>query len=268
MKIKSMVRLEWISLVYLGLFVLAVLSPSLVQKDFFGIQERHVEEVLIFIFGVVGLSIFSLYQRLIERHEREHEDAKNDYDRAKRELVESYKYIGSINRQIEVLKSVTNQTSLSIVESDHLAKDILSSIIASAAASVGASSALIRGVELDKLRTEYELYFPDGGDTSLKISNKDLFKVHETKVTHAFINSDDGREVLVVPSDRHGKDIKSYLLMLMPEKSHTQMDPSLLKVFVNQAELLRHALVKREKTPSSPIELIKETERQVVGEVG
>ena len=103
MKSKSVLRLEWISLVYLALFVLAVLSPSLISKGYFGIDERHVEEFFIFIFGLVGIATFSFYERIMEKKDREHEDAKNEYDRARKELIESYKYIGSVNRKIEVL---------------------------------------------------------------------------------------------------------------------------------------------------------------------
>ncbi|MBI4138973.1 hypothetical protein HY479_02370 [Candidatus Uhrbacteria bacterium] len=261
------IRVEWISLVYLAFFVLAVLSPSLVRSNWFGIEERHVEEVLIFLFGIVGLSIFSTYQRIMERHEREHEDAKNEYDRAKRELVESYKYIGAINRQIDVLKRVANQTSLSIVESDHLAKDLLTTLVSSAAASVGARSAFLRCIEQDKLRTEYEVHHAADGETAVKISNKDLVSIHATGRSHAAVRSEDGREILVVPSDRQGTRLKAYLIIGMPEGGESHVDPSLLKVFVNQAELLRHALNRPAKSGTTPIELVHEAERQAIGVV-
>jgi hypothetical protein len=84
-------RLEWISLVYLALFVLAVLSPSIVTTGHFGFSEKRIEEALIFIFGIVGLATFALYQGLIEKKEKEHEEAKGEYERAKRELIESYR---------------------------------------------------------------------------------------------------------------------------------------------------------------------------------
>lgn len=259
-------RFEWISLVYLAFFVLAVLSPSLVKERWFGIEERHLEEILIFIFGIVGFTIFSVYQRIMENHEREHENAKGEYERARRELSESYKYIGAINRQIEVLKRISNETSLNIVESEHLAKDLLASLVASAATSVGSTTAFVRYVELAKLRTDYEFYHPPESERGLKISNKDLLAVHEAGSTHAFLRTEDGRSLLVVPSDRKSKRIKAYLMVLLPNGETEDVDPSLLKVFANQAELLRHTL-SRASHNGDPLEMIKETALQSQGEV-
>ncbi len=260
-------RLEWISLVYLGIFVLAVLSPSLVRHSVFGIDEQHVEELLIFLFGIIGLTTFSVYQHIMERKEKEHETAKNEYDRAKRELVESYRYIGAINRQIEVLKRVANQTSLKIVESHKLGKDLLGSLLANAASSVGAKSALIRYVELDKLRTEHEITHSVDRAKPFNVHNRDLRKVNDSGATHAFIRAEDGREILVVPSDHKGKSIKAYLLVTPDPSQASALDTSLLKVFANQAELLYYSLEEQTKAPSTPLAMVQEAQRQTIGEV-
>lgn len=267
MKPRSVIRLEWISLVYLALFVLAVLSPSLVTHGFFGIDESHVEEVMIFLFGIVGLATFSIYQRIMERKEKEHEEAKSDYERAKRELVESYRYIGSINRQIEVLKRVTNQTSLNILGKDHLTKDLLTSLVASAASAVGAKSALIRYIELEKLRTHHEVQFALEKGQTFKIHNRDLKKLHETGAAHAYIRSDDGQEILVIPSDHENAPIKAYLLVTATGTQAATGDTSLLKVFANQAQLLHHTLEEQLKVNQAPMELLEAAKNQAVGEV-
>jgi hypothetical protein len=268
MQSKSLLRLEWISLVYLALFVMAVLSPSLVTRGFLGIDEKHIEEFLIFIFGIVGLSTFSIYQRLMERKELEHENAKTEYDRAKRELVESYRYIGSINRQIEVLKRVTNQTSLNIVGSDHLSKDLLTSLVANAAASVGAKTALIRFVELEKLRTSHEIIHSLDGRQGFKIPNRELKKMHEAGAAHAFLRSEDGHEILVIPSDHHATSTKAYLLVLPDVDQAGAVDTTLLKVFANQAQLLHHTLEEQGRAPQDPMDLVKMTEEKSVGDIG
>ncbi|MFA6504159.1 MAG: hypothetical protein WCT54_04510, partial [Patescibacteria group bacterium] len=51
-------KFQWISLAYLVLFMLAVFSPSLVRGDVLGLNEAHVEELLIFVFGLSGIAIF------------------------------------------------------------------------------------------------------------------------------------------------------------------------------------------------------------------
>jgi hypothetical protein len=44
-------RFEWISLIYLAFFALAILSPSMVRHAVLGIPEEQAEEALIFLFG-------------------------------------------------------------------------------------------------------------------------------------------------------------------------------------------------------------------------
>ena len=270
MRSRSLIRLEWISLVYLSLFVFAVLSPSLVTRNYFGLDERHVEEFLIFLFGIVGLGTFSLYQRIMEKKEKEHESAKMDYERAKRELLESYSYIGSINRKIEVLKKLANETSLTIVERDKRAKDLYSSLVASAATSVGSPVAVLRVVHLEKLRTELEVHHAPVG-TSIKISNKELKKLHDAGAAHAFLSSEDGGEILAVPSGRSDRPVRAFICVTTdPSMPTSEIDTSLLGVFANQAELLHHAEIREEaqdQDPKGPLDLVRDAQRQVIGEV-
>lgn len=270
MRSRNLIRLEWISLVYLALFVFAVLSPSLVTKNYLGLDERHVEEVLIFLFGIVGLGTFSIYQRLMEKKEKEHESAKMDYERAKRELVESYSYIGSINRKIEVLKKLANETSLTIVERDKRAKDLYSSLVASAATSVGSPIATLRVLHLERLRTELEVHHTPTGDP-IRISNKELKKLHDTGAAHAFLPSENGGEILVVPSGRSDRPIRAFICVTTdPSIPTSEIDTSLLGVFANQAELLHYSEAREEppdQDPKEPLDLVRSAQRQVIGEV-
>jgi hypothetical protein len=260
------VRLEWISLVYLALFVLAVLSPSLITKNFFGIPERHVEECFIFLFGLVGLATFSIYQRIMEKTEKEHEDAKSEYDRARHELVDSYRYIGNINRQMEVLKRLANQTSLKMLDGDQSHKDLLNTLLQSAAESAGAHAALIRYVDLERLQTKHEVLHSLDKAFVFKVPNKELRRIHEAGLVHACFRDDDGREIIIVPSDYKHKGVKAYLF-IAPGLEGVDIDTSLLKVFVNQAEFLKHTLTGQEKVLLEPLELVKQAEKQVIGDV-
>lgn len=268
MKQKSLWRLEWVSLVYLALFALAVLSPSLVERDMFGIDEKTVEEAFIFGFGLVGLATFGTYQRYMEKREREHEDAVNAYERAKRELVESYKYIGSINRKIEVLKGVANKTSLEVVGNMQYPKELLSSLVANAAVCVGAQRALLRYLELARVRTEHEVIHAPNGNNVIRVSNKELKKLHDSGAAHAFLRSEEGKEILVIPSDHKEKAVKAFLLIeVEADQTMDVLDTSLLKVFANQAELLQRAREDQMKVDHDPMRLVEEAQRAVVGEI-
>lgn len=234
------IRLEWISVLYLILFILAILSPSLVAHDYFGIPEDRVEEVLIFAFGIVGLVIFSLYERVMERREQERDDAISDRDKVRRELVSTYEYIGGVNRQVDALKKLANETAATLVEDDRAHKHVFKSLAAGAAAFVRANQGVIRIVELDKLRTVKE--FLVDPNTPVRVANRDLFEVHVRDRSHCFIRDERGKEVLVVPSSRKSSSTKAFILLPVGKGHVPDIDPELLNVYANQAEVLYRTL--------------------------
>lgn len=234
-------RLEWIYLVYLIFFVLAVLSPSIYTRGYFGLSETALEELTIFIFGMAGLLTFAAYDHLMENREVEQERVETDYKRAKTELIEAYTYIGAINRKIELLKKTANTASLQLTSGKQNAKELFQALTANACAAAGAQSVLVRVVELPKLRTDREFMHHAERPFVFHVANRDLRAVHDQGAPHAFLRTDDGREVLVVPSDRSA-DFKAYLLVTWPNHQIPEVDHSLLKVFANQAEMLYYQL--------------------------
>lgn len=236
---RSTKRLEWISLVYLLFFVLTVLSPSIYRRDYFGIPQTALEEITIFLFGLAGLLTFTFYERYMERRERERERVQLDYERAKKELMESYAYIGSINRKIELLKNMAQDASTA-VQGKQLPKDLFHSLAANACAAAGAQCALLRFVELDPLRTEREFTHDQDGKFAFRIANRDLKHVHEQGLSHALLESEDHKKIAIIPSDHARGPYKAYLLLHVDKEVPEDFDVSLLKIFVNQAEALYH----------------------------
>ncbi|MBD3281411.1 hypothetical protein GF391_01565 [Candidatus Uhrbacteria bacterium] len=261
---------QWISIVYLLLFALAVFSPSLVKQGYFGIHEQHVEEALIFLFGLAGISIFMLYERLMEKKEKEHIAAQDACDKARRELVSSYQYIGSLNRQMDLLKKLANDTSVSIYEQDQLSKDLLDSLVRTASGTLGGVPSLLRVIRLDKLRTEHEVFHDmsqNENGQSLHISNKELKQMHEENRSYHFFHADTHRFV-AVPSDKNTGDHKAFLIMKWNGEQEESFDPSVLKVFANQAELIYRVLKKRgQLNAETPLDLVDDVTKEPVGEV-
>ena len=231
-------RLEWISLLYLLFFLLAVLSPSLYTRGYLGLSQTALEEMTIFLFGLAGLLTFTIYERLMERRERERKKAQDNFIKAQSELIESYAYIGSINRKIELLKKLANETSISVVDNKRIPKELFHALAANACSAVGAQAGLLRFVELSRLRTEREFAHHPDSKFVFRVANKDLRTLHDEKAGHAFILSEDEKQILVIPSDRAGGEFKAYLLLHMDQEGIPEVDASLLKVFVNQAEML------------------------------
>lgn len=233
---KKTPRIEWISIIYLVFFVFAVLSPSIHTRDLFGLTETQLEELTIFIFGIAGLLTFATYERLMERREQEREQVDADYGRVKRELIESYAYIGSMNRKIELLKKVANNASLASEQGKHQ-KDLFHAVAENACAAVGANAVLIRFVHPDPIRTEAEFLHATTDSAQFKVANKDLIQLKQNDSSHAFVRSEDGKEILVVPSD-HKETGRAYMLLTLDAEQVQELDVPLLKVFANQAEML------------------------------
>jgi hypothetical protein len=262
---RKFLRLEWISVLYLALFVLAVLTPRLVTRGVIGLDEVQVEEGMIFFFGITGLVTFSLYERLMEHREQEKNDAVRERDTARQELVSSYEYIGAVNRQIESLKRLANQTATSVVgEEDAGRKELFQTLAASAAALARSPHATIRVVALDRLRTIRE-YHADP-QTPLRVANKELLRVHEEGKASVLVRGEDGRDIIVVPSDHQPSPSKTFILV-RADTELPRSDADLLKVYANQAELLHHALGRKDRPAIDSLSLVREAERRAVGQV-
>jgi hypothetical protein len=234
------IRLEWIYLVYLVCFALAVLSPSLYTRGYLGLSETALEELTIFVFGLAGLLVFTTYERLMEKRQHEQEHVQDEYLRVKSELIESYAYIGSMNRKLELLKRVANEASVGLGEKK-VARELFGALVAHALAAADAQVVLLRFVELSHLRTDREFFHITSNGRAIRVANKDLRAIAEQKVSHAFIRCEDDRDVLVVPSDMPN-DLRAFLLFAWKKDAVPELDATLLKVFVNQAESLNQRL--------------------------
>lgn len=239
-------KVEWISFLYLVFFVIAVLSPSIYGRGYFGVPEVVLEEFTIFLFGLAGILTFTRYERHIEAREGEARKMESDIQRAKSELVDSYSYIGSINRKIELLKKLANDTSLSLVDRKHLPRDLLQAIAQSALSAAGAEAVLLRVLERSALRTEIEVQANAKEKQVFRVSNRELRALDDVQASHSFLATEDGRDVLVVPSDSHSSTRKGYLLLFLPDQVITEVDVSLLKALINQGEMV-HALTEGKK---------------------
>ena len=149
-----------------------------------------------------------------------------------------------MNRKIELLKKTANSASLGVADGK-LAKELFQAVAENALAAVGAEAVLVRFVSPEPLRTEAEFFHAGTNSGAIKVANKDLVALKQNKSSHAFVRSEDEKEILVIPSDHHETG-RAYLLMALSGDKVQELDISLLKVFANQAEMLYRSL-----TPSN-----------------
>jgi hypothetical protein len=95
------------------LFVLVVFTPKLISSSLYLsenliIEEEIVEGVLLGIMFFLGVVIVNLYKHEEARQKELLEKIKNDKKTTEEKLIDSFKYIGTLNVQIQEIKSIFN----------------------------------------------------------------------------------------------------------------------------------------------------------------
>lgn len=99
--------------IYLAIFILAVFSPDIVHRGLFFFNKdasaneiRMMEELSIFIFGIIGFLIFLWKEKQLKSSMKEKSKIQTEMSQASRDLKDSYSYIGEINRKLDILKNI------------------------------------------------------------------------------------------------------------------------------------------------------------------
>lgn len=104
--------------IYLFLFVLMIFTPEVVAQGFLFFREEDVESILIFVFGLVGLLLYLGKETALLRAIREKLSLQKESNQIRKDLVQSYSYIGEMNRHLDILRDV-------IFGSPHTAEELL-----------------------------------------------------------------------------------------------------------------------------------------------
>lgn len=103
-------------IIYILLFSVIILTPSLISGPLFLtkkiiIGEEILEGSLLFILFILGIFIYKLYEREIDKHKELIKSAHNDKKIIEGQLLDSLKYIGKVNIQIQEFKSIFDITN-------------------------------------------------------------------------------------------------------------------------------------------------------------
>jgi hypothetical protein len=225
---------------YLMIFISAVLVPDIVRTDFYFLTETRLEEVLIFSLGLAGFLIFIFKEHQLFIQKEEKDKSQKRLKRTAKDLVDSYSYIGEVNRKMDILMQIGLGLSDRSVVNRKKEKEIYFTIINAANSLVKATCSHLRFVNIKNQRTKKEI---NTGDGCSKIKNNELLKVEKN------VNFKVTKDYLVASSPKKIDDVKSYLLIegydkLEAENANNQ---ELLKYLAVQA-LFLHAYIARGKS--------------------
>lgn len=224
--------------IFAALFAIAVLVPDIVRGSVSFLTEERVEEMIIFILGSIAFSTFIINERKIAFQKSEKEKAQKKMSQTVKDLVDSYSYIGEVNRKIDILMGVALGLTERSVLDRKKEKETYESIVTAANFLLKADCSMIRFVNLKTNRTEKEIKIPECANIS--VANNDLIRMNE----HVNVKKQNG--LFIVSSPQTINNVKSYLIIdgYDTQEESKPKNTEILKLFASQAIFLYAYMLK------------------------
>ncbi len=92
--------------IYLSIFVLAVLTPEIIQDGQFYLSEEDLESLLVLLFGTFGIAVYFIKEKAIIRLFRDRLRLQKQANVITKDLSDSYSYIGEMNRRFDIVRDL------------------------------------------------------------------------------------------------------------------------------------------------------------------
>lgn len=92
--------------IYLSIFVLAVLTPEIIQEGRFLLGEEDLESLLVLFFGTFGIAVYFIKEKALLRLFKERLRLQKQANVITKDLSDSYSYIGEMNRRIDIVRDL------------------------------------------------------------------------------------------------------------------------------------------------------------------
>lgn len=223
------------------LFAIAVLIPDIIRGNVYFLTEERAEEVAIFILGSIAFLTFVQNERRIALQKQEKEKTQKKMDQAVKDLVDSYSYIGEVNRKMDILMGVALGLSDHSLLDMKKEKETYESIINAANFLLKSESTILRFVNIKSNQTEKEIKLSEEMKTGL--SNRDLNGMEDN------VNVKKWNDTLVVSSPQRIKGVKSFLIIKGYDEAEEEKPKNMeiLKLFASQAIFLYSYMLKEDK---------------------
>lgn len=217
--------------IFVVIFILTVLTPDIVRKDLWGLSEVRIEEIFIFLMGAITFIIFIRNEQKILFHKKEKEKNQKKIDQTVKDLMDSYSYIGEVNRKMDLLINIALGLTDRSVLSKSKENEIYHSVVSASNFLLKSEFTSLRFVCLENLKTRKEIRSGEGGEV---IKNNELAKIEEDMSVKRYKNC-----LIVSSSQKIGK-IKSYIITCGYDKKeeNSPKNMEILKVLASQALFL------------------------------
>ena len=219
--------------IFLLLFIIAVLIPDIIRGPVLFLSETRAEEIAIFLLGAITFLIFIRNELQLLFHRKEKERDQKKIDQTVKDLVESYSYIGEVNRKMDIMMNIALGISDRSTLNKKKEKEIYDSVIGAANFLMKSDSATLRFINLKTGKTEREL---KTSGKQILVENKELIGLSD--INAGTIKK--GDDCIIIISPQEINDIRSFLIVNGHDEGE-EVNPKnieILKVFASQALFL------------------------------
>lgn len=230
--------------IFLIIFIITVLVPDIIRTNFYLVSETRLEEIFIFFMGAMAFAIFIKNEQQLIFHKKEKEKDKRKIEQTVRDLVESYSYIGEVNRKMDILMNTAlGFSDKSVLDKKH-EKETYQSIVSATSFLLKSNSSSLRFVDMKNLKTKQEFHSENNRPS---VKNNILAEIKDDVSVKKY------GDCLVISSSQKINNIKSYLLVCgFDEKEESNpKNIEILKVFNSQA-LFLYSYLHKERQSCSP----------------
>lgn len=221
--------MEWY---YLFIFILMLMVPRFFKEDVLGLSHEGVEEVALLMLGLIGFSFFMVKKYQLKRSIMEKEKESRRSQQTAKDLVESYSYIGEINRKMDMLMQIgiglSNHTSLNKQKENELYK----SIVEAASFLLKSDCSILLFMDINENKIKKQICF----DHNCANFNKgaDFLKMEK----NVYIKQGEG--YIVASSQKTVDGVKSYLISKSFDsfEANDNNNQEILKYLASQALFL------------------------------
>ena len=216
---------------FLFIFIIAILVPDIIRGPVFFLVEERVEEILIFLLGAIAFLVFLKNEKIISFHRKEKEKDQKKINQTVKDLVESYSYIGEVNRKMDLLMNVAlGLTDRSILDK-HREKEIYESLVSAANFLMKGENTILRFIDLENERIKKEI---PGSSPAVPVKMKTFLQMKGD------INVKKTGNCLIISSPQMINNVKSFLIIcdFDTEEESRPKNIEILKLFASQAIFL------------------------------
>ena len=224
---------------YLIIFILAIMIPDIIHgTDRLGLPHERIEELAIFLLGMFGFLAFIFKERQLKVQQREREKGQQRLQQTAKDLIESYNYIGEINRKMDMLMHIGIGLSERTGLSKKREKEIYQSIIEAATFLLKGKCATIIffNTKINKIIKDCCL-----DEKCSNLDRNEGFFAMDENVTIKFT-----QDFVVFRSNKTINDIRAYLIIKSFDEfqSRDNNNQEILKYLASQALFLYSYLSK------------------------